>query len=80
MLECNFESLIEDIKGVYISKDYIGLMSWLIDRAFLITCGLKRNKNTVLSNINKNKSLLLKVLYDINSKNLLKIFSKNSDF
>ena len=77
MLECNFESLIEDIKGVYISKDYIGLMSWLIDRAFLITCGLKRNKNLVLSNVNKNKSLLLKVLYDINSKNLLKIFSKN---
>ena len=77
LLRSDYDSLINDIKNVYISQTYIGLMSWLIDRAFLITCGAKRNKDSIDSNTNKNKALLLKVLYNINSKNVLKIFSKN---
>ena len=52
-------------------------MSWLIDRAFIVTSNIKRNKNTITRKTNENKALLLKVLYDINSKNLLQIFSKN---
>jgi hypothetical protein len=52
-------------------------MSWLIDRAFCITPTMKSNKNITKNNTNKNKSLLIKVLYDINSSNLLKCFSKN---
>ena len=73
----DFEELIDDIRELYISKNYLGLMSWLIDRAFCITPSIKQNKNTIKNNTNKNKSLLIKVLYDINSKNLLKCFSKN---
>ena len=52
-------------------------MSWLIDRAFCITPSIKQNLNTIKNNTNKNKSLLIKILYDINSQNLLKCFSKN---
>ena len=73
----DFENLLTDIKQTYISKTYIGLMSWLIDRAFLITKETKVNKNLIDRKTNENKSLLLKVLYDINSNNVLKIFSKN---
>ena len=77
-IELDFEELIEDIKSIYISKTYLGLMSWLIDRAFCISPNIKRNKGTVKNNTNKNKSLLIKVLYNINPNNLLECFSKNS--
>ena len=77
LLREDFEDLLTDIKQTYISKTYIGLMSWLIDRAFLITKETKVNKNLINRKTNENKSLLLKVLYDINSNNVLKIFSKN---
>lgn len=78
LLRDDFDNLIDDIKNTYISKTYIGLMSWLIDRAFLISADLRRNKKIINRRTNENKSILLKVLYDINSNNLLKIFSKNS--
>ena len=65
------------IKSIYISKNYLGLMSWLIDRAFCITPSIKQNKTTIKNSTNKNKSLLIKILYDINPQNLLKCFSKN---
>ncbi len=78
LLRNDFNDLIQDIKKVRISGNYLGLMSWLIDRAFLITANIEKNKNNIKTTINKNKSLLLKVLYDINKDNLLKCFSKNT--
>ena len=78
LLRSDFDQLIEDIKKVYISKNYIGLMSWLIDRAFLITPNIQSNKNKTDRKTNENKALLLKVLYDINPQNVLQIFSKNA--
>lgn len=77
LLRSDFDQLIDDIKKIYISKNYVGLMSWLIDRAFLITSNTKRNKNTIDRKTNENKALLLKVLYNINPQNVLQIFSKN---
>lgn len=77
LLRNDFDELIKDIRSTYISKNYIGLMSWLIDRAFCISIGSKRNRHVLQSTINKNKSLLLKVLYDINPEALLLCFSKN---
>ena len=78
LLRDDFDNLIEDIKRVYISKTYIGLMSWLIDRAFLITSNSKMGAPHSNRKTNENKALLLKVLYNINSKNILQIFSKNA--
>lgn len=74
----DFEDMIKEIKLLYISKTYLGLFSWLIDRAFIITPNIKSNEYTVTRKTNENKSLLLKVLYSINSQNILKIFSKNA--
>jgi hypothetical protein len=77
LLRSDYESLIEDIRNVYISKNYLDLMSWLINRAFYIGSGVKRNKKDMISTINTNKSLLLKVLYDINQDAFLACFSRN---
>ena len=78
LLRDDFDNLIEDIKKVYISKTYIGLMSWLIDRAFLITPNSQMGAPHSDRKTNENKALLLKVLYDINPQNVLQIFSKNA--
>lgn len=77
LLRSDFDQLIEDIRQVYISRNYLGLMSWLIDRAFLITPNIKSNNKNIKTTINMNKSILFKVLYDINSKALLQCFAKN---
>ena len=50
-------------------------MSWLLNRAFCIGAGVKSKKGVTQSLISKNKSILLKILYDINSEALLKCFS-----
>lgn len=76
LLRNDFEQLIEDIRCVYISKNYLGMMSWLINRAFCIGAGIKSKQEKVQSTINTNKSLLLKVLYDVNQDAFLKCFSK----
>lgn len=76
-LMSNYEELINDIKGIYISNDYKGLMSWLINRAFMITSGAKRNIDSMDCATNKDKAMLLKTLYDINPQNVIDIFSKN---
>ena len=77
LLRKDFDNLILDIQKIKISKNYLGLFSWMIDRAFLITPNIKSTQKQLLSTLNKNKSLLLKVLYEVNSANLLKCFSKN---
>lgn len=78
LLRSDFDQLIEDIKKVYISKNYIGLMSWLIDRAFGISQQVQNHSHLADRKTNENKALLLKVLYDINPQNVLQIFSKNA--
>lgn len=70
----NFDELISDIKKIYISKNYQGMMSWLINRAFCIGAGAKRNTATMDSKTEKNKSLLLKVLYTVSPKVFLSCF------
>lgn len=76
-LRRDFDDLINDIKKIRISRNYIGLFSWLIDRAFMILPGVRRNQDNVLSTTNRNKAILIKTLYDVNSSNLLKCFMKN---
>ena len=77
LLRSDFEQLIKDIRQVNISKNYLGLMSWLVDRAFYISPAMKSNKGHVKSTINKNRSLLLSILYNVNKQSLFKVFSKN---
>jgi hypothetical protein len=75
-LQDEFDMLIDDIKRIYINKSYVGLFSWLVDRAFVISPSVQANRDRLLSLTNKNKATLLKTLYTINPTNLLKVFSK----
>lgn len=74
LLRSDFDSLIRDIQKTYISSNYTGLISWLIDRAFIITPKMKYNSTTVKSKLSKNKPLLLKTLYEVNKKSFLQCF------
>ena len=75
LLKDDFESLIERIRVTYISKEYAGLMIWLIKRAFEIDENFSYEQRKKIKN---NKPLLLKVLYETNPKVFLQIFSKNA--
>ena len=75
LLKDDFESLIERIRMTYISKEYAGLMVWLIKRAFEIDENFSYEQRKKIKN---NKPLLLKVLYETNPKVFLQIFSKNA--
>lgn len=74
----DFDELIADLKEVYISSKYIGLMSWLIDKTFGISLhmkgGLARKNSTY-----RNRPVLLSVLYEINPNVLLRCFARNID-
>lgn len=76
LLRSDFDKLIEDIQQTYISKNYIGMMSWLINRAFYIGSGVRRNSENIISTINTNRSLLIKVLYNINRNAFLQCFQE----
>lgn len=77
MMSDAFDDLIEDIRKVYISKNYLSLMSFLINRAFMITAQARGNKKVSSSKLDKNKSILIKTLYKVSPDQLLKVFSGN---
>ena len=76
LLRSDFDQLIKDIRNTYISGNYVGLMSWLINRAFLMTPEIKSNISTNKTKLNKNKSLLFKTLYLVNKDAFLKCFTQ----
>ena len=77
LLDSDFEQLIKDIREITFTKKYLGLMSYLINRAFIPTSGLKHSGRPIKTNLHKNRPLLLKTLYELNPKQFLKCFSKN---
>jgi len=77
LMRNDFDEMIKDIRNVNISGNYLGLMSWLIDRAFVISSSVRSNNKKLKSKLNKNKIILLQTLYSVNSKQFLKCFSKN---
>lgn len=77
LLRDDFDQLISDLRQIAFNKNTIGLMSYLIDHAFLIKTETRYKKKQFGDNLYKNKSLLLKVLYELNPELLLKCFSKN---
>ena len=74
LLMDEFEELVEDIRRIYISRNYLGMMSWLINRAFEIGAGVRRNKNGMNSSLSKNRALLLKTLYVVSPDIFLQCF------
>lgn len=78
ILREDFDKLVNDINQLYLSKSYLGLSSWLIDRAFCITpyakaCANRKIKPTD-SKTRSNKALLLKVLFRISPNSVLSVF------
>lgn len=66
----DFDELIKDIRNANISGRYVGLMSWMIDRAFHIP----HQANSSYSKLDKNRPLLFKTLYEVNPKCFLQCF------
>lgn len=71
----SFEELIEDIKKAKISKNSVGIMSWLINRAFRIGSGVRGNLNVMDSMTRANRVVLIKTLYEVSPESFLACFS-----
>lgn len=78
LLRDDFDKLIDEIQQCNISQDYTGLFAWLINRAFIMTPNIKSNLNSIESKLNKNKPLLLKVLYSVNKKAFFACFCQKN--
>ena len=78
LLRQDFDKLIEDVRRVYISNNYLGLMSWLIDRALRISDAVYYHSGQMKSNLYKNRALLFKTLYEVSPRQFLQCFSKNA--
>ena len=76
LLRSDYEDLLDEIRKITKSKKYIGLMSWLINRCFMMTPNMISNRDRIQTKLNKNRPLLLKILYDLNPTLLLKCFKK----
>lgn len=74
LLRSDYEDLLNNLRRITISENYAGLMSWLINRAFIITPNIQKNRDSVETKLSKNRSLLLKILYDLNPKIFKKCF------
>lgn len=74
LLRYDFQAMVDEIRRTYISKNYLGLMSWLIDRAFLITENVQNRY--IKSTLYKNRSLLFATLYAVNPEQFLKCFAR----
>ena len=77
LLREDFDQLVDDIRRIAVPSKYVGLFSWLIDRAFRMTPQLEQQTAGLKSKLNKNRAILLRVLYEVNPEALLKCFSKN---
>ena len=76
LLRSDYEDLLEDIRRISMPNKYIGLMSWLVNRCFMMTPNMISNRDKIQSRLSKNRPLLLKILYDLNPNMLLKCFKK----
>lgn len=74
LLREDFNELVEKIRTIYISKNYVGLMSWLINRTFEMTPQAIRRHAGINKTIRNNKATLTKVLYESSPKTFLKCF------
>jgi len=72
LLRSDYEDLLNELRHVTLSSNYIGLMSWLINRALTITPQMQGHSDYVNTKLSKNRPLLLKILYDMSPKNFKK--------
>lgn len=75
LLREDFIDLVNSIRELNLGTKYIGVFSWLLNRAFLITPSVKNNENGLSSQTSKNKMLLMNVLFNVNKNMFLSCFS-----
>lgn len=75
LLRSDYEEMIQYLRQVSISSRQVALMSWLLNRAFMITPQIRSNYKLINSKLNKNKALLMKTLYDVNKTALFQCFT-----
>lgn len=71
----DFESLIQEIREIKLSHNYVGLMYWLICRAFTTP---NTSHSKFQTQLHKNRPVLLRVLYEVNPKAFLECFEKSN--
>ena len=76
LLSADFEKLIESLRSSSISKNYKGFMFWLLNRTFCVSPRLKANQYKIKTTIKKNRSLMIKTLYQINKRCFLECFKQ----
>lgn len=76
LLRVDFDKLIENIQSSSISKNYKGFMSWLLNRIFLTSPKLKSNQYKIKSSIKKNRSLIIRILFNVNEKCFMECFKE----
>ena len=76
LLRSDYEDLLESIRHITLPNKYVGLMSWLVNRCFMMTPNMMSNKDKIQTRLSKNRPLLLKILYDLNPNLLLKCFKR----
>ena len=74
LLRSDYNDLIDSLRRVTLSKNYLGLMSWLLNRALIVTPEMKSNRGSLTTKLGKNRPLLLKILYDMSPTNFKKCF------
>ena len=74
VLREDFDQLVKDIREMYISNKHAALISWLINRAFLITSGSRSKAKVCKTTMNNNRVILLNTLYNVNKEAFLKCF------
>lgn len=78
VLRNDYDSLLDDLKRITLPKKYVGLMSWLINRAFVVTPGIRSKRKQLNTKLSKNRCILLKILYDLDSKMFLRCFNTDT--
>jgi hypothetical protein len=76
LIRSDFDELINDIRQIRLSTNYRDLVCYLINRAFLLSTAVKNNSAKLSRKTDKNRSILLKVLYEVNPKLFLSCFKR----
>ena len=79
LLRSDYDDLLNELRHITLSKNYLGLMSWLLNRALTITPQMQGHKDYANTKLSKNRPLLLKILYDMNPKTFKKCFKTVGD-
>lgn len=72
-----FDDMVADIQKMTLGEKYIGLFSWLLNKVFSKDLEKEIDSEKFNNQLQTNKSVLLKTLYNVNKDVFLKCFEKN---